>query len=170
MQARDRKISVPNVPNDSEAAAEFATEHSLPVTAHLFQAEIPKAADVRVTVVGEQVFAQRVTFPDGAPMRPGRAGARARGGTRAVQAAPHSYLTGFSLAFGCFDFALTDPGKGPAEWAFSECEELRKRIETELSAYDEAGRPRTETFTPHVYGGGHHLRHPRVPGLPLPRP
>nr|WP_244409640.1 hypothetical protein [Streptomyces albofaciens] len=52
--------------NDSEAAAKFAAEHSLAVTAHLFQAGIPKAADVRVTVVGERVFAQQVTAPDGA--------------------------------------------------------------------------------------------------------
>lgn len=66
MQARDRKISVPNVTNDSEAAAKFAAEHSLAATARLFRAEIPKAADVRATVVGEQVFAQRVTAPDGA--------------------------------------------------------------------------------------------------------
>lgn len=38
-----------------------------------------------------------------------------------------------------------------------------------LSAYDEAGRPEPETFTLHVYDGGHHLRHPHLPGLLLPR-
>ncbi|MFD9486209.1 hypothetical protein [Streptomyces sp. NPDC059991] len=36
------------------------------MTAHLFQAEIPKTGDVRVTVVGEKVFAQQVAAPDGA--------------------------------------------------------------------------------------------------------
>ncbi|MFI6689655.1 hypothetical protein [Streptomyces sp. NPDC050485] len=39
-----------------------------------------------------------------------------------------------------------------------------------LSAYDEAGRPKPETFTLHVYDGRQHLRHPQLPGLPLPRP
>ncbi|MFF8322918.1 ATP-grasp peptide maturase system methyltransferase [Streptomyces bobili] len=47
---------------------------------------------------------------------------------------------------------------------------LWERIETVLSAYDEAGRPGPETFTLHVYDGGQHLRHPHLPGLPLPRP
>ncbi|TQE15328.1 SAM-dependent methyltransferase [Streptomyces ipomoeae] len=47
---------------------------------------------------------------------------------------------------------------------------LWERIETVLSAYDEAGRPGPETFSLHVYGGGQHLRHPHMPSLPLPRP
>ncbi|MFB7091534.1 ATP-grasp peptide maturase system methyltransferase [Streptomyces sp. NPDC056296] len=47
---------------------------------------------------------------------------------------------------------------------------LWERIERVLSAYDEAGRPGPETFTLHVYDGGQHLRHPQMPGLPLPRP
>lgn len=47
---------------------------------------------------------------------------------------------------------------------------LWERIECVLTAYDEAGRPEPETFTLHVYDGGQHLRHPRLPGLPLRRP
>jgi methyltransferase of ATP-grasp peptide maturase system len=47
---------------------------------------------------------------------------------------------------------------------------LWERIEAVLSAYDEAGQPGPETFTLHVYDGGQHLRHPNLPGLPLPRP
>ncbi len=47
---------------------------------------------------------------------------------------------------------------------------LWERIERVLSAYDEAGRPGPETFTLHVCNGGQHLRHPQLPGLPLPRP
>ncbi|MGC0334817.1 methyltransferase of ATP-grasp peptide maturase system [Streptomyces sp. SAI-170] len=47
---------------------------------------------------------------------------------------------------------------------------LWERVERVLSAYDEAGRPGPETFTLHVYDGGQHLRHPKLPGLPLPRP
>ncbi len=45
---------------------------------------------------------------------------------------------------------------------------LWERVERVLSAYDEADRPGPETFTLHVYDGGQHLRHPRLPGLPLP--
>jgi methyltransferase of ATP-grasp peptide maturase system len=45
---------------------------------------------------------------------------------------------------------------------------LWERIERVLSAYDEAGRPGPETFTLHVYDGEQHLRHPQMPGLPLP--
>jgi methyltransferase of ATP-grasp peptide maturase system len=47
---------------------------------------------------------------------------------------------------------------------------LWERVEAVLSAYDEAGRPGPETFTLHVYDGGHYLRHPHLSGLPLPRP
>ncbi|MDP9607815.1 MULTISPECIES: hypothetical protein [Streptomyces] len=47
---------------------------------------------------------------------------------------------------------------------------LWERIERVLSAYDETGRPRPETFTLHVYDGGAHLRHPQPPDLLLSRP
>ena len=47
---------------------------------------------------------------------------------------------------------------------------LWERIERVLDAYDEAGAPGPETFTLHVYDGGQHLRHPQLPGLPLPQP
>ncbi|MGI5405207.1 ATP-grasp peptide maturase system methyltransferase [Streptomyces chartreusis] len=47
---------------------------------------------------------------------------------------------------------------------------LWERIERVLDAYDAAGAPSPETFTLHVYDGGQHLRHPQMPGLPLPRP
>lgn len=47
---------------------------------------------------------------------------------------------------------------------------LWERIEAVLSAYDEAGRPGPQTFTLHVSDGGQHLRHPQLPGLPLPMP
>ncbi|MEU3657872.1 ATP-grasp peptide maturase system methyltransferase [Streptomyces sp. NPDC032161] len=47
---------------------------------------------------------------------------------------------------------------------------LWERTERVLDAYDAAGRPGPETFTLHVRDGGQHLRHPQLPGLPLPRP
>ncbi|OON72100.1 ATP-grasp peptide maturase system methyltransferase [Streptomyces tsukubensis] len=56
-------------------------------------------------------------------------------------------------------------------WAVREGGPVRlwERIERVLDAYDTAGRPGPETFTLHVSGGGQHLRHPRMPGLTLPR-
>ncbi|MFG3657283.1 ATP-grasp peptide maturase system methyltransferase [Streptomyces sp. NPDC047706] len=47
---------------------------------------------------------------------------------------------------------------------------LWMRIEQVIDAFDAAGRPNPETFSLHVYNGGQHLRHPQMPGLPLPRP
>ena len=44
-------------------------------------------------------------------------------------------------------------------------------VERVLDAYDAADRPGPETFTLHVHDGGQRqgLRHPRMPGLTLPR-
>ncbi|MFC4032896.1 ATP-grasp peptide maturase system methyltransferase [Streptomyces polygonati] len=47
---------------------------------------------------------------------------------------------------------------------------LWDRIETVLSAYDEAGRPGPETFRLRVDDSGQQLRHPQMPDLQLPRP
>ncbi|MCO5969014.1 hypothetical protein NDW01_11470 [Actinoallomurus sp. WRP6H-15] len=100
-------------------------DDSLTVTAHLFQAEVPKTGDVRVTVVGHRVFSQQITTPDGAldwrrgnwadldhtPVAvPG-----------SVVSALQDYLASFGLVFGCFDFALTGPADDPAHWVAIEC-------------------------------------------------
>ncbi|MFJ6013037.1 ATP-grasp ribosomal peptide maturase [Streptomyces sp. NPDC092952] len=86
-------------------------------TMHLFQSLIDKDADVRVTVIGDQIFAVRIdcdlldwrtdytthtysvipTPPD-------------------VERAIFAYLRHFGLVFGAFDFALTRD-----EWTFIEC-------------------------------------------------
>ncbi|OKJ92673.1 hypothetical protein AMK26_34495 [Streptomyces sp. CB03234] len=103
-------------------------DDSLAVTAHLFQAEIPKTGDVRVTVVGEKVFAQQIAAPDGAlDWRRGNWNALLHAPIRVpapVEAALHSYLTGFGLVFGCFDFALTGDGDAPEDWVFIEFTDL----------------------------------------------
>nr|WBO78710.1 ATP-grasp ribosomal peptide maturase [Streptomyces sp. SBE_14.2] len=98
---------------------------TLAVTAHLFQAEIPKTGDVRVTVVGQKVFAQQIAAPDGAlDWRRGdwdsllHAPIAVPG---AVEAVLHSYLAAFGLVFGCFDFALTGDGDEAEDWVFIEC-------------------------------------------------
>lgn len=100
-------------------------DDSLAVTAHLFQAEIPKTSDVRVTVVGKRVFAQQITSPDGA-LDWRRGDWKTLEHTpvtvpAVIQAALYEYLATFGLSFGCFDFALTGTGDHAEDWVFIEC-------------------------------------------------
>lgn len=100
-------------------------DESVTMTAHLFQQEIPKTADARVTVIGERVFAYRITSPGGdldwrsgdweqlthEPIEvPG-----------AIGDALRAYLDQFGLVFGCFDFALNTADGRPETWTFIEC-------------------------------------------------
>ncbi|GAB2462530.1 ATP-grasp ribosomal peptide maturase [Streptomyces incanus] len=100
-------------------------DDTLTATAHLFQAEIPKTGDVRVTVVGRQVFAQQIAAPDGAlDWRRGDWGALLHAPLSVpppIEAALHTYLSSFGLVFGCFDFALTGDGDDPEHWTAIEC-------------------------------------------------
>ncbi|WP_331739515.1 ATP-grasp ribosomal peptide maturase (plasmid) [Streptomyces sp. NBC_00015] len=100
-------------------------DDTLSVTAHLFQAEIPKTGDVRVTVVGRRVFAQQIAAPDGAlDWRRGDWDALLHAPIAVpapIEATLHSYLAAFGLVFGCFDFALTGDGREPEDWVFIEC-------------------------------------------------
>lgn len=100
-------------------------DDSLAVTAHLFQAEIPKTGDVRVTVVGRQVFAQQIAAPDGAlDWRRGDWDELIHTPIAVpapIEAALHSHLASFGLVFGCFDFALNGDGDDPGDWWAIEC-------------------------------------------------
>ncbi|GAA2680890.1 ATP-grasp ribosomal peptide maturase [Streptomyces anthocyanicus] len=100
-------------------------DDSLSVTAHLFQAEIPKAGDVRVTVVGRRVFAQRISAPCGAlDWRCGSWDDLVHSPVTVpsvVETALHRYLADSGLVFGCFDFALTGDGSSPDDWWAIEC-------------------------------------------------
>ncbi|OMI40127.1 ATP-grasp ribosomal peptide maturase [Streptomyces sparsogenes] len=100
-------------------------DDSLTVMPHLFQAEIPKNGDARVTVVGRQVFASRIEAPDGAlDWRRGDWNDLIHtpiGVPAAIEAALHNYLASFGLAFGCFDFALTGDEHLPESWTALEC-------------------------------------------------
>ncbi|MGX1885441.1 ATP-grasp ribosomal peptide maturase [Streptomyces sp. NPDC055287] len=100
-------------------------DDSLAVTAHLFQAEVPKTGDVRVTVVGRRVFAQQLAAPDGAlDWRRGNWDDLIHAPITVpppIEAALHSYRAAFGLVFGCFDFALTGDGDDPDHWTFIEC-------------------------------------------------
>nr|WP_225077839.1 ATP-grasp ribosomal peptide maturase [Streptomyces sp. CoT10] len=87
-------------------------------TAHLFQQRIDKTGDVRVTVIGDQVFCVRIESDlldwrtDYSRLRYG-----------AVQPPPgirealRAYLDHFRLVFGAFDFAVDRQG----QWWFLEC-------------------------------------------------
>ncbi|MFI6347484.1 ATP-grasp ribosomal peptide maturase [Streptomyces sp. NPDC050560] len=95
-------------------------DHAVSHSAHLFQARVPKVADVRAVVVGARVFSALITAPSGTvdwrqeyrslvyepvdcPETTRRALVR--------------FLTGFGLSFGAFDFAVTPEGA----WWFLEC-------------------------------------------------
>ncbi|MGA5191862.1 ATP-grasp ribosomal peptide maturase [Streptomyces exfoliatus] len=87
-------------------------------TAHLFQRRVDKVADVRVTVIGRQVFSVRIdsglldwrtdydrlTYT---PVEP----------PPEISDALRRYLDHFGLVFGAFDFAVDRTG----EWWFLEC-------------------------------------------------
>ncbi|GAB2845981.1 ATP-grasp peptide maturase system methyltransferase [Streptomyces deserti] len=66
--------------------------------------------------------------------------------------------------------ATLTPNEGAWEVREGGPVKLWERIEEVLDAFDAADRPGPQTFTLHVYDGGQHLRHPRMPGLPLPSP
>lgn len=98
--------------------AEADIDDAVAGTAHLFQQRVPKVADVRVTVIGGDVFCVRIdsdlldwrtdysqlTYtPVEAP--PG------------IRPALHRYMNRFRLVFGAFDFAIDHTGR----WWFLEC-------------------------------------------------
>ncbi|RMI46008.1 ATP-grasp ribosomal peptide maturase [Streptomyces triticirhizae] len=93
-----------------------AVSHS----AHLFQAQVNKVADVRVVAVGKQAFSARITAP------PGVVDWRAEYQSltyepvacpEEIQRALVRFLAAFGLNFGAFDFAVTADGG----WWFLEC-------------------------------------------------
>ncbi|WP_371479936.1 ATP-grasp ribosomal peptide maturase [Kitasatospora sp. NBC_00315] len=85
---------------------------------HLFQAKVPKAFDVRLTVVGERQFAARIDGPElDWRRRQDLLAYEPVAVPASVTAAVTSYLTTLDLVFGAFDFAVTESG----EWYFLEC-------------------------------------------------
>ncbi len=93
-------------------------DDTLSVTAHMFQAKVEKVADIRVTVVGEKVFAIRIDS--------GLLDWRADYDTLtytlvpcppALESSIRRYMRSYGLMFAAFDFALTPNG----DWVFLEC-------------------------------------------------
>lgn len=88
-------------------------------SAHLFQRYVPKVADVRLTAVGERLFAVRI---DGAPGTDWRRHYDVLGYTAVetpsdVGKAVRAYLSDLGLAYGAFDFGVDGEGR----WWFFEC-------------------------------------------------
>ncbi|MGW6603346.1 MvdC/MvdD family ATP grasp protein [Streptomyces sp. NPDC055036] len=85
---------------------------------HMFQRYIPKVADVRVTVVGERLFAAQITG-GGVDWR--SAGENATyepvSVPRGVVQPINRFMTHYGLAYGAFDFAVSKSGP----WFFLEC-------------------------------------------------
>ncbi|GGO81072.1 ATP-grasp ribosomal peptide maturase [Nonomuraea cavernae] len=119
---------VPREPADRVAAiwtqrvAEHELDDSISVTAHLFQKEVRKSADARVTVIGRQVFASRITAPadtlDWRGGDPDQIGYDPVEVPASIERALRAYLDRFGLVFGCFDFALEAVSD---QWVFIEC-------------------------------------------------
>jgi ATP-grasp ribosomal peptide maturase len=87
-------------------------------TAHLFQERVPKVADVRVTVIGADVFCVRIDSDlldwrtdysrlAYTPVEP----------PPGIRPALHRYMNRFRLVFGAFDFCVGEDGR----WWFLEC-------------------------------------------------
>ncbi len=87
-------------------------------TVHLFQQRVPKTADVRVTVIGDQVFSVRIDSDlldwrtdysrlSYEPVEP----------PPGIREALFAYLEHFGLVFGAFDFCVGPDGR----WWFLEC-------------------------------------------------
>ncbi|MET7640671.1 MvdC/MvdD family ATP grasp protein [Streptomyces sp. NPDC005438] len=97
-------------------------DESLRLTAHYLQEAIPKAYEVRLTVVDGEPFACTITSttakaqtdwrtdPDGLSFATTRA-------PDGVVAAVRRFMATYGMAFGAFDFAVTPTG----EWVFFEC-------------------------------------------------
>ncbi|MEU7044959.1 ATP-grasp peptide maturase system methyltransferase [Streptomyces varsoviensis] len=93
----------------------------------------------------------------------------------AQSAIPDAQMTTVGETFHLIDVvsgsaAALTPHDG--DWVVREGGPLRlwERIERVLDSYEAAGRPGPEAFTVRVHEGKQHLRHPRLPSLPLPRP
>ncbi|MGJ3561763.1 hypothetical protein ACR6C2_40095 [Streptomyces sp. INA 01156] len=86
---------------------------------HLFQSRVDKVADIRLTAVGDRLFAVRI---DGAPGLDWRRSYEDLD-YRLIDPPPdvakgvHDYLAAFGLTYGAFDFGLDAAGR----WHWYEC-------------------------------------------------
>ncbi|MEU4095486.1 ATP-grasp ribosomal peptide maturase [Streptomyces sp. NPDC026673] len=90
------------------------------VCPHLFQAKVPKDFDVRLTAVGDRLFAVRIDIAgDHLDWRKDYAklSYEVMPVPADVSAGVRAYLNAYGLVYGAFDFAVTAEG----QWTFIEC-------------------------------------------------
>lgn len=109
-RAEDGRLS--GVLYTSDVPPDRYHDTSIGTTAHLFQAKQMKTADLRVTVVGEHIFATRIDNPGELDWR------RSHNNITyqpyelpdSVRAGVHRLMHSLGLIFGALDFVLTDQG------------------------------------------------------------
>ncbi|MEU1287668.1 ATP-grasp ribosomal peptide maturase [Kitasatospora sp. NPDC005856] len=85
---------------------------------HMFQAQVPKAFDARVTAVGDRLFGVRIDSPDlDWRHRQDLMTCTPIAVPEPVARSVADYLAHFRLVFGAFDFAVASDGS----WSFLEC-------------------------------------------------
>ncbi|WP_018541370.1 ATP-grasp ribosomal peptide maturase [Streptomyces sp. MspMP-M5] len=126
-------------------------DDSVAACPHLFQACVPKVADIRLAAVGNRFFATRIDIDgdhldwrqdyDVLAYTPVET-------PPAVRTAARAYLDAFGLVFGAFDFAVRDDGRwiwletNPnGQWAFVDGP-TRRKIATALADHLQRGSAR----------------------------
>ncbi|MDX3385359.1 ATP-grasp ribosomal peptide maturase [Streptomyces niveiscabiei] len=95
-------------------------DDSIALCPHLFQACVPKIADIRLAMIGDEAFASRIdTIGDHLDWRQDQSLITCApvAVPRPVHDAARAFLHTFGLRFGAFDFALDAEGR----WWFLEC-------------------------------------------------
>ncbi|MFF2851492.1 hypothetical protein ACFVT5_34945 [Streptomyces sp. NPDC058001] len=95
-------------------------DNSIALCPHLFQACVPKVADIRLAAVGDEAFATRIdTDGDHLDWRQDQSliTCSPLPVPCSVREAVRAFLHAFGLSFGAFDFALDSSGR----WWFLEC-------------------------------------------------
>lgn len=120
------------------------------LTAHMFQEQVPKEFDARVTVIADKCFGVAIHASSEAAKVDFRADYDAVSYTPLTLPAElpgqlRAYLDGFGLAFGAFDFAVTAMGK----YYFLECNPNGQWSWLQ----DETGLPMAEAFAEYLAEG-----------------
>ncbi|WP_100445312.1 ATP-grasp ribosomal peptide maturase [Glycomyces xiaoerkulensis] len=153
-----KSLRPPEIDRDGEPLAIWAgtvapeeITGEVAATAHQFQAQVDKIADIRLTAIGRELFAVRIDSDvldwrsdyDQLRYEPVEV-------PEDVSKAVRRYLDGFSLHYGCFDFALTAAGT----WVFLECNPAGQWAWLE----DETGLPMAKSFAELLARGMHGIR------------
>jgi glutathione synthase/RimK-type ligase-like ATP-grasp enzyme len=125
-------------------------DQTISLTAHMFQEQIPKDFDARITVVADKCFGVAIRTESPAARIDFRADYSAVSYTPLALPADlpgklRAYLDRFGLAFGAFDFAVTTEGR----YYFLECNPNGQWGWLQ----DETGLPMAEAFAEYLAEG-----------------